>query len=103
MRDFMVVRDLAAVRRLLDDMVGAPFPIREFRAAIADPADETRFGESLRAPVRFGAPRTQILFVPSWRRLEMPYGNPLLEETHERQCRELLAGIAVRSSEVASG
>jgi AraC-like DNA-binding protein len=95
----MVVRDLAAVRRLLDDMVGAPFPVRELRAAIAAPADETR-GESLRAPVRFGAPRTQILFVPSWRRLEMPYGNPLLEETHERQCRELLAGIAVRSSEV---
>jgi len=100
MREFMVVRDLAAVRRLLDDMVGAPFPIREFRAAIAAPAGETRFGESLRAPIRFGAPRTQILFAPSWRRLEMPYGNPLLEETHERQCRELLAGIAVRSSEV---
>src|SRR5262249_43042950 len=85
MREFMVVRDLAAVRRLLDDMVGARFPIREFRAAIAAPADETRFGESLRAPIRFGAPRTQILFAPSWKRLEMPYGNPLLEETHERQ------------------
>jgi AraC-like DNA-binding protein len=100
MREFMVARDLAAVRRLLDDMVGASFPIREFHAAIGAPAGETRYPESLRAPVRFGAPRTQILFAPSWRRLEMPYGNPLLEETHERQCRELLTAIAVRSSEV---
>jgi AraC-like DNA-binding protein len=100
MREFMVARDLAAVRRLLDDMVGASFPIREFRAAIAAPAGEARYPQSLRAPVRFGAPRTQILFAPSWRRLEMPYGNPLLEETHERQCRDLLAAITVRSSEV---
>jgi len=30
----------------------------------------------------------------------MPYGNPLLEETYERQCRELRAALAVRSSEV---
>jgi AraC-like DNA-binding protein len=30
----------------------------------------------------------------------MPYGNPLLEETYERQCRELLGALAVRSSEV---
>jgi AraC-like DNA-binding protein len=100
MREFMVARDLAAVRRLLDDMVGAPFPIQEFRAAIAAPADAARCAEALGAAVRFGAPRTQILFAASWKRLEMPYGNPLLEETHERQCRELLAGIAVRSSEV---
>jgi AraC-like DNA-binding protein len=100
MREFMVARDLAAVRRLLDDMVGGPFPVREFRAATAAPADAARCAAALGAPVRFGAPHTQILFASSWKQLEMPYGNPLLEETHERQCRELLAAVAVRSSEV---
>jgi len=100
MREFMVARDLAAVRRLLDDTVHATFPIREFRAAIAAPADRSRYERALGAPVRFAAPRTQILFAPRWRELAMPYGNPLLEETYERQCRELLGALAVRSSEV---
>jgi AraC-like DNA-binding protein len=30
----------------------------------------------------------------------MPYGNPFLEESYERQCHELVAALAVRSSEV---
>jgi AraC-like DNA-binding protein len=100
MREFMVERDLAAVRRLLDDMVGASFPIREWRAEIAEPRDATRWRRALGAPVRFGAPRTEIAFAPSWRSLEMPYGNPFLEETYERQCRELLGALSERSSEI---
>jgi len=99
MRVFMVERDLAAVRRLLDDMVHATFPIREFRAAIPEPKDARRYTQALGAPVRFDMARTQILYAPSWRDLSMPYGNPLLEETYERQCRELIAALAVRSSE----
>ena len=99
MRVFMVERDLAAVRRLLDDMVHATFPIREFRAAIPEPKDARRYAQALGAPIRFDMPRTQVLYAPSWRDLSMPYGNPLLEETYERQCRELVAALAVRSSE----
>jgi len=99
LRVFMIERDLAAVRRLLDDMVNGRFPIREFRAAIPEPADAGLYAERLGAPVRFGAARTQILFAPRWRELPMPYGNPFLEETYERQCRELLDALAVRSSE----
>ena len=100
LRVFMVERDLAAVRRLLDDMVHGTFPIREFRASIAAPSDRARYERALGAPVAFEAPRTQILFAPRWRELSMPYGNPLLEETYERQCRELVEGLAARSSEV---
>ena len=100
MRAFMVERDLAAVRRLLDDMVGGTFPIREWRAEIAAPARPERWEHALGARVRFDQPRTQILFAPAWRKLEMPYGNPFLEETYERQCRELLGELAERSSEI---
>jgi AraC-like DNA-binding protein len=100
MREFMVARDLAAVRRLLDDMVNGTFPIREFRASIAPPADAAHYERALGAPIRFAAQRTQVLFAPRWRQLQMPYGNPLLEETYERQCRELVGALAVRSSEV---
>jgi len=100
LRAFMVERDLAAVRRLLDDMVHGKFPIREFRAAIPEPRGARRYAEALGAPVRFGASRTQIVFAPRWRELSMPYGNPLLEETYERQCRELMAALRMRSSEV---
>src|SRR5206468_13124962 len=99
LRVFMVERDLAAVRRLLDDMVHSSFPIREFRAAIPEPDDARRYARALGAPIRFAAPRTQILFAPRWRELAMPYGNPLLEETYERQSSELVAALAVRSSE----
>jgi len=100
MQVFMVERDLAAVRRLLDDMVNGTFPIREFRAAIPEPNDARRYAQVLGAPIRFGTPRTQILYAAKWRDLSMPYGNPLLEESYERQCRELVAALAVRSSEV---
>jgi len=100
LRVFMVERDLAAVRRLLDDMVNGTFPIREIRAAIPPPADAERYERVLGAPVRFDAERTQMLFSPRWRELRMPYGNPLLEETYERQCRELAAALDVKSSEV---
>jgi AraC-like DNA-binding protein len=100
MQVFMVERDLAAVRRLLDDMVHATFPIREFHASIAEPVDARRYAQALGAPIRFDMPRTQVLYAPKWRDLSMPYGNPLLEEAYERQCRELVAALAVRSSEV---
>ena len=100
LRVFMLERDLAAVRRLLDDMVNGTFPIREFRAAIPAPSDPARYAAALGAPVAFEAGRSQILFTPSWRDLKMPYGNPLLEEAYERQCRELAASLEVRSSEV---
>src|SRR5258705_11935960 len=97
LRVFMLERDLAAVRQLLDDMVNGTFPIREIRAAIPAPAAAARYERALAAPIRFDAARTQILFAPRWRELAMPYGNPLLEETYERQGRELLAALAVRS------
>jgi AraC-like DNA-binding protein len=100
MRDFMVERDVAAVRRLLDDTVGASFPIREWRVSIPEPRNAAHWQRELRARVRFGAPRTQILFAPGWRDLEMPYGNPFLEETYERQCRELVDALDERSSEI---
>ena len=100
MEVFMVERDLAAVRRLLDDMVHGVFPIREFRASTPAPRDVARYERALGAPIRFDAPRTQILLAARWRELDMPYGNPFLEEAYERQCRELLAALAVRSTEV---
>lgn len=100
LRAFMVVRDLAAVRRLLDDMVNGSFPLREIHAAIPEPPDAESYVRGLRAPVRFGAARTQIRFAPRWQTLPMPYGNPSLEETYERQCRELIDALALRSSEV---
>src|SRR6185436_8804514 len=62
MREFMIERDLAAVRRLLDDMIGGSFPIREWRAAIAAPRNAARWERALGARVRFEAPRTQVLF-----------------------------------------
>jgi AraC-like DNA-binding protein len=95
-----VERDLAAVRRLLDDTIHGAFPIRELRAAIPAPPDVPCYARALGAPIHFGARRTQILFAPRWRELAMPYGNPLLEETYERQCQELLAALSVQSSEV---
>jgi AraC-like DNA-binding protein len=100
MREFVVERDLAAVRRLLDDMVNGTFPIREFRCAIPAPSDVSIYERALGAPIRFDAPSTQILFAARWQELEMPYGNPLLEEFYERQCRELVGALAMRSSEL---
>jgi AraC-like DNA-binding protein len=100
LRTFMVERDLAAVRRLLDDMVNGVFPLREIRAAIPAPPDPDRYARALGTPVRFAADRTQILFASRWRTLPMPYGNPALEEAYERQCRELIDTLALRSSEV---
>jgi AraC-like DNA-binding protein len=100
LRAFMVERDLAAVRRLLDDMIHGTFPIREIRAPIPAPADPAAYETALHAPIRFGAPRTQMIFAPRWRELAMPYGDPILEQTYERQCRELLGALEERSSEI---
>jgi AraC-like DNA-binding protein len=99
-RDFTLERDAAAVRRLLDDMVGVRFPLRRIRVPIAAPADPAAFARALGAAVRFGGERLELEFGAGWRDLEMPYGNPLLEETYERQCRELVTALAQRSSEV---
>ena len=100
LRTFMVVRDLAAVRRLLDDTIHGTFPIREIRASVPAPRDLLPHVRRLGAPVHFGSSRTQVVFEPRWREMKMPYGNPLLEETYERQCRELMASLSTRSTEL---
>ncbi len=100
LRVFMLDRDLAAVRRILDDMVHGVFPLEEIRVARPMPSDAGRYARALGAPVVFGAERTELRFSPEARHLPMPYGNPILEEAYERQCRELVDALALGSSEV---
>lgn len=98
--DFTIERDLGAVRTLYNDLWQGVFPFTGIDTTLAPATGREEIAAVLGVPVRFGAPETVLHFAPDVLERPLPLGNALLEETYERQCREILARHAAESDVV---
>ncbi len=91
LRAFSIERDLAAVSLTIRDMWQGQRPILRIETTLPEPSYGALFEEILQAPVVFGADATRWIIDPL--DLDQPklLGDPLLEQTYERQCRALIA------------
>lgn len=98
LRAFSIERDLAAVTLTIRDIWQGKCPIQriETETTLPTPSYGALFEEILQVPVVFGAEATRWLIEPL--DLDRPklLGDPLLEQTYERQCRALIAQFSER-------
>lgn len=96
LRAFSIERDLAAVTSTIRDIWQGKPPIRRIETTLPEPSYAALFEEILQAPVVFGARTTRWLIEPLDLDQPKPLGDPLLEQTYERQCRALIAQFSER-------
>ena len=96
LRAFSIERDLVAVTSTIRDIWQGKSPIRRIETTLPKPSYAALFEEILQAPVVFDAGITRWLIEPLDLDQPKPLGDPLLEQTYERQCRALIAQFSAR-------
>jgi len=94
--EFNLHRSLGALRTVFNDMWQGVFPFARIETTLPRPAPDVDFAAILAAPVTFSAPRNVMFFKGDALEKPLPLGNPLLEDTYDRQCREILERHATK-------
>jgi len=89
-RDFVVTRDLAALRTIVTELVGDAVKLRRVDLRPADGVDVERATALLGVVPRLGAPVTLVALDPAALDLPLPQADELTAATTEAQCRALL-------------
>jgi AraC-like DNA-binding protein len=89
-RDFVVTRDLAAMRTIVTELTGDTVPLRRVELRPARPADVRRHVEVLGVEPDFGAPVTLVAVDASALGLPLPQADELAAATTQAQCKALL-------------
>lgn len=104
-RQFMVERDTAALRTILDDVFALPMPVRRAYFRFARPAYADRFEPLLGVAPAFGQPFNGATVDTTLLELPLPQANEHTARMCETMCQQLLdrrqrrAGVAARVRE----
>ncbi|WP_137816338.1 AraC family transcriptional regulator [Gandjariella thermophila] len=90
-RRFVVEREIAAVRTILDTILGEPFTPRRVELRFPRPDIATSYESLAGAPVTFGAARNAIVADAALLDRPLPQADPHTMRVCERECRALLA------------
>lgn len=101
-RQFLLERDVAAIRLLQLELFSAAIPIKRLEFSFARPVYARRFKEIFGVMPLFGRPVNLIVFDSKVLDLPLPQANERTVQVCEAQCRELLSrrrarvGVAAR-------
>lgn len=73
-------------------------PFRELHFAYAEPGYSAKYTEHFQCPVHFNAERHMIVFNPGVLSTPLPMANPLLRQSMEQECLQLLARMQEQTS-----
>jgi AraC-like DNA-binding protein len=96
LREFLHERALGAVVMMLNDLRQRPFPLDHIESILDRPPNWLHCDDVLGVPVRFNAPQTKWVMKPGSGDEPMPMASPLLEETYQRLCDQLISQPRVR-------
>ena len=88
LREFCLVRDLGALRRMHDGMISGPFPFESVSLTIPKPAGWDEFGRDYGCRVEFGAERAMWTFAKGAGSRRLPMADAMSAETYVEQCRQ---------------
>lgn len=89
-RDFVVTRDLAALRTIMAELTGDAVPLRRVALRPSSGVDVQRAREVLGIEPELGAPVTLVALDPAVLDLPLPQADEATAATTEAQCRALL-------------
>ncbi len=96
LREFFHERALGAVVMMLNDMRQRPFPLEYIDSILDRPPNWLHCDELLGVPVRFNAGQTKWVFKTGIGSEPMPMASPLIEETYQRLCDQLISQPRVK-------
>lgn len=96
-RRFLVERDLAAMYRMLCDLLAGPMPLRRIQFGFPAPVYADRFAEVFGVPAEFDAPAHVWRFDVALLDHALPQGNDTTYAMCMAQCRELVARRRART------
>lgn len=99
--EFLHERALGSATMFLHDMRQQPFPLERIDSVLVRPANWMDCERLLGVPVQFGQARTRWVFRPGIGEEPLPMGSPLLEETYQRMCMQLIGQARVTDPFVA--
>lgn len=91
LRRFVVEREIAAIRTILDTVLGEPFAPIRVELCFARPDTVAPYRAVAGAPVTFGAARHAIVADAALLDRPLPQADPHTMQVCERECRALLA------------
>lgn len=99
--EFLHERALGSATMFLHDMRQQPFPLERIESVLVRPPNWMECERLLSVPVAFGQGRTRWVFKPGIGAEPLPMGSPLLEETYQRMCTQLIGQARVTDPFVA--
>lgn len=95
---YMLDRDITALLKLCEEMLGRPFQLLNLQLRHSAPAYAECYGRLFNCPVELEAKRNALVFEASWLDQPLPQANPVVWAVLRAQCEELIGRLKKENS-----